>query len=97
MCARPQGRNGVKKSQRASRALEGRPVLDTVWGQAALRLEYRQHPTPWAQNGSQTSSFRLCNIYAFLYLVTQGHMVLKEALSSPREGPTLACLHIRSG
>lgn len=59
-------------------------MLDTVWGQAALKLEHRQHPTPWAQNGSQTSRFRLCNIYS-LHLVTQGHMVQKEAPSSPWE------------
>lgn len=49
----------------------------------SLRLEPRQHPTPWAQNGTQSSSFRLCHIYSFLNLVTQGHMVQKEALSSP--------------
>lgn len=36
----------------------------------------------WAQNGTQSSSFGLGNIYSFLHLVTRGHMVQKEALNS---------------
>lgn len=52
-------------------------------GQVQLLLEHRRHPTPWAQNGTQSSSSRLGHIYSFLYLVTQGFMVQKEALSFP--------------
>lgn len=54
---------------------------DHCRGRAQLRLEHRQHPTPWARNGTQSSSFRLGHIYSFLYLVTQGCMVQEETLS----------------